>query len=84
MHTPCFLPPSPPPPPPPTPPPQVHSLVDADAGLPPTYHGSRGRLDPLRKKVAVCGLILFGTLISTLGKLGRALTSSVGFRTPCD
>jgi hypothetical protein len=32
---------------------------------------SRGRLDPLRKKVAVCGLILFGTLSSTLGKLGE-------------
>lgn len=32
---------------------------------------SSSRLDPLRRKVAVAGLILFGTLISSLGKLGE-------------
>lgn len=49
---------------------QVHSLVDAN-GITAAALAERGRLDPLRKKIAVCGLILFGTLISTLGKLGE-------------
>jgi hypothetical protein len=52
---------------------QVHSLVDSDAGdrLP---SDTKARLSPARKRVAVCGLILFGTLISTLGKLGELAT----------
>lgn len=59
----------------------MHSLVDADAGPlgglyePGAYAPpAQARvLDPLRKKIAVCGLVLSGTLISTLGKLGGFL-----------
>jgi hypothetical protein len=51
----------------------VHSLVDSvdAAALPPYATKFRERLTPARKRVALAGLILFGTLISTLGKLGE-------------
>jgi hypothetical protein len=42
---------------------EVHTLVDEPAYLPKQIH-------PRVKQLAVTGLIFFGTLISTLGKLG--------------
>jgi hypothetical protein len=42
---------------------EVHSLVDE------AEHAPR-RLDQRIKRVSCCGLIFFGVLISTLGKLG--------------
>jgi hypothetical protein len=43
---------------------EVHSLVDEPAYAPKQIH-------PRVKQLAVTGLIFFGTLISTLGKLGE-------------
>lgn len=61
----------------------MHSLVDTDGAAllvaSPTTTAASGatrqqqRLSPGRRRVAVAGLILFGTLISTLGKLGASL-----------
>lgn len=53
---------------------EVHNLIDQPY-IP-------RRLDPRVRRLGVAGLIAFGTLISTLGKLGEVASLKVQFHTP--
>lgn len=54
---------------------EVHSLVDEPTYVPKQIH-------PRVKQLAVTGLIFFGTLISTLGKLGARQIAAVVSQQP--